>query len=301
MRTREKKFISALRPGGAIVVLLALLAACGAPSSGRSDSGSKASQDTPRSSEARAVFGPSGGSKPGGAAESDSAWTIVVATVPAEGGDLAALRSLSTVRGFGLADARIEKRGKGTAIAYGSYSSPTDPQAQQDLERIQSIESNGQFPFQGAMLVPPPFDPQTGSIPELDLSTVRARFGKNAMYTLQVAVYERSDGQAASASEMAEFRRAAEQAAAQFRADGEDAYYYHGPRRSMVTIGVFGPKDYADQPISGGRTRHIESAALRLLREKHPYNLVNGQALRVKSSAYPDGRVQPSFVVAIPD
>ncbi|CAG0964204.1 hypothetical protein PHYC_00893 [Phycisphaerales bacterium] len=301
MRTREKKIALRAPLAAAAGAVFFLLAACSTPRDQGAPAADSRERATNRSSEARAVFeaptAPSGDSAP-----TDAAWTIILATVPGDGGDMSAMRALDTVRAYeGLAEARVEKRSKGMVIALGRYESPTDPRAREDLERVQSIESGGARPFEGAMLVPPPFDPRTGSIPELDLSTVKARFGRSALYSLQVAVYERSDGKPASESEMGEFRRAAEQAAKQFRADGEEAYYYHGPRRSMVTIGVFGPRDYEDQPSSDGRLRHIESPGLRMLREKHPYNLVNGQAIIVRSSAHPQGRMQPSFVVAIPD
>src|SRR5690606_17423075 len=85
--------------------------------------------------------------------------------------------------------------------------------------------------FATAFLAPPAGDPDPGAIPQYHLSRARIEFGAQSRYTLQIAVYESNNP--------AEARRAAEQAAAQLRADGEPAFYYHGPSRSMVTLGAF--------------------------------------------------------------
>jgi hypothetical protein len=95
--------------------------------------------------------------------------------------------------------------------------------------------------------------------------------------------------------ELAEFRKRAEEAVVSLRREGEEAFYYHGPRGSMVTVGVFGPKDL--DVTKPGR----ESFALREARRKFPFNLVNGAQLLVKTKTQQSQSAQPSFVLQIPD
>ena len=96
--------------------------------------------------------------------------------------------------------------------------------------------------------------------------------------------------------ELAEFRKAAEAAAIELRRGGELAFYYHGPERSTVTVGLFTQKDLNDG--TGG-----ESDDLREARQKHPSALVNGMGLR-QSEIVPGtkkkGELQKSFLVTVP-
>lgn len=223
----------------------------------------------------------------------DDSWTIVLAR-PA-GDDMAGMQALNQARSHAaLSEARLEKRGRSLVVAIGRYSSPADPKAREDLERVRAISHGSGKPYEGAVLAPPALGAVEGSDPEMNLATLKARQGKRAVYTLQVAAYERADGKEATPEDLATIRQAAERAAAAMRKDGEEAFYYHGPRRSMVTVGVFGERE-ADSGT--GRL----SPALRALQARHPNNLVNGAPLIVKNRANPKGIVQPSFVVAVPD
>jgi len=232
------------------------------------------------------------------APEASREWTIVLVAYRGENQAANARRAVEKVRTeAGLEGVRAERRGDATVVAYGSYEDPEDPRAQADLKRIQEMEVGGGTPFSLAVLSPPP-DSAEGSLPQFDLRNVTESFGPDALYTLQVAIYTRNDDERPSRQELEEFRRKAEQAVLQLRAEGEKAFYYHGPFSSTVTIGVFGPDDFEED--GNPFTPPKQSERLKAARERHPYNLVNGQGVRDKG---PDGkeRMQPSGLVAIPD
>lgn len=230
------------------------------------------------------------------------AWTIVIAAHRGQTQDALARQTLERVRSFGqLPEAYLERRGEATVLAFGRYTGPGDPRAQADLERIKSIQIDGQRPFAGAVLAPPE-DIIGGTIPEYDLRNAKTLHGGWALYTLQVGVYSREGGKPPTPQELAEFRKAAEQAAAQLRREGQQAFYYHGPHRSMVTIGLFGKDDYSIDPDDSTVT---ESFALQRLKREFPYNLLNGRGIRQRVKGRPENdpnayEMQPSFLVAVP-
>ncbi|MEI7656661.1 MAG: hypothetical protein WCK33_01195 [Phycisphaerae bacterium] len=223
-------------------------------------------------------------------------WTIViagfdkVAEVPQANAALARVRAQP-----GLAAAFLEERGKAVVVAYGKYPSLDAPAARADLDRIRGLSVEGGTPFAGAMLAPPVFDALPGTIPEYDLRNAKAQAGaEKAAYTLQVGVYCRLDDQEPSSKELAEFRKAAEKAAVEMRRQGEQAFYFHGPRRSMVTVGLFGVEDY------DLRQSRLRSPAIARLMERFPHNLVNGAGVKRKRAGQAEAVMDPSFVVAVP-
>lgn len=245
--------------------------------------------DAPRGTPARPS---SGDRRDAGLAGSE--WSIVIAAVRGDE-DALARQTLTKVQGpGGLRDAYLERRGKATVVAYGRYADPASDEARRDLESIRAKVIEGGTPFAGAILAPPTTTPP-GSIPEFDLSTVRARQAlTKAAYTLQVAAYERGDGKDPSPADTAEIRANAERAAAQLRREGDEAYYFHGPRRSMVTIGLFSAQDFDIQD----KSRH--DPRLAMLRAKYPYNLVNGAGLKTRARGQSTAQLQKSFMVQVP-
>jgi len=253
--------------------------------------------------EADKVLAPITGGPEGDESDKAQYWSIVI--VAFTGDSQAELASLGLVKARtegGLPGAYAEKRDRATVIAYGRYESADDPQARADLEMIRSLKIDGGTPFATALLTPPAPQHLAGSLPDLDLRNAKRIFGKNkAIYTLQVAIYGRADRSPAAKEEIAEYRKAAEEAAVILRRDGELAFYYHAPERSMVTVGVFNEDDY--DPVS---RPGIEGFGLMQAREKHPLNLLNGQGIREKIiGAQGDGpetyRMQPSMLVAVPE
>ena len=159
-------------------------------------------------------------------------------------------------------------------IAYGQYVSKTDPQAIKDLKRIRSIQIDGEKIFERAILIPPTSESLRGSNASYDLRGVKAKFGDRAIYTLQIGIYGRVDYQQSTSAELAEYRKAAEQAVRELRGSGVMAFYYHAPARSMVTIGVFGARDFDASTLPPTQSDELSS-----LREQYPHNLLNGQGI----------------------
>jgi len=225
-------------------------------------------------------------------------WVVVLAAVRGEESSADAALEFAHTRA-GLVDAYITKRGNTTVVALGAFTDYADPGAKTLLENARSAAVDGGQPFAGAFLAPPTVQSTPGSLPELDLRNARVNFGENAQYTLQVCIYGRMDKQTPSASELAEFRKAAEAAAMELRKGGELSFYYHGPERSTVTVGLFTKKDLGDD-----NQKKDESNELLDARARHPHALINGAGVRSVAST-PDGKrrsgdLRPSFLVEVP-
>jgi len=181
-----------------------------------------------------------------------------------------------------------------TIIGYGRFEDPASSAAQLELARVRAIDVDGGRPFATAYLIPPPS--AHGRIPEYDLRNVKASYGRDALYTLQIGAYGRGDLRRADAKDLAEFRRLAEEAVVRLRREGELAFYYHGPNMSNITIGVFGPDDHDPQnPL-------VESMSLRQARQRFPNNHLNGQGIRetINTTTGKTQIMQASRIVAIP-
>jgi hypothetical protein len=86
--------------------------------------------------------------------------------------------------------------------------------------------------------------------------------------------------------QVAEIRKAAEGAVKALREQGDQAFYFHGPERSMVTVGLF--------PTA-------EDAAIRAIQKRFPSHMINGQlTTNAKSEQLNGPKGQPSFVVTVP-
>ncbi len=290
---RRLQLIGALLAGGA-------LGACSAGGG----SASKPTVDQAQRETASRLFKPlpespvSGGAPTDSSASGDS-WHIVLQNFALdEAGIAAAQRALDQVRTIGqLPGAYVEPRGERLVLAFGHFESLEDPRARQELDRVRAISVEGEHPYGRAVLGPPAQQIVKGSIPEYDLRNAKRTFGNDALYTLQVAIYGRLDRSTPGEAELAEYRAAAENAVYELRRQGEQAFYFHSPQRSMVTVGIFGPADH--DPMAPGN----ESPALKLARKNHPYNLHNGtgikESLSTRSGRNAD-RLQPSLLVAVP-
>lgn len=182
-------------------------------------------------------------------------------------------------------------------IVYGRYADPMSPRAREDAQRIRAIEVDGRLPFAGAVLVRESDPKPTSSrLARYDLRNAKNLFGDEAFYTLQIGVYGREDGRAPSREDLQSFRESAEEAVEALRRAGDEAFFYHGNRSSMVTVGVFGPDD-----LDATVVPEIESGRLRAVRAKHPHNLLNGLGVKEKRRGSKEGSMQASRLVVIPD
>jgi hypothetical protein len=191
-------------------------------------------------------------------------------------------------------------------VAVGKFPDPSSPEALAMLEKVRAIAVGGKKPFTGAFLAPPGELTNLGQRPEFNLARAKEQFGDRAVYSLQVAAYGRKDiideqKRSPTEEELKEARRAAEEAAASLRQQGELAFFYHGPRYSMVTIGVWNDGDFAhkEDPQAGTRA-HSENPDLTALRKRFPNNLYNGAGVKVKSKVEGE-QMQASFTVRIPE
>lgn len=227
----------------------------------------------------------------------DSMWSIVIAAFKGEEAREQAERGLEQIHTRGrLPEAFAEMRGATAVIGVGRFSDPSSPEAQAELKRVQAIEVEGVRAYGLAFMSPPLHGSDQGVLPKYNLLRTKEQYGPRAMYTLQVGAYGRKDLARPTEADLAEARRAAEQAAVQLRREGELAFYYHGPSLSMVTIGVFDSEDFDPQ------TPKLMSARVREAMKRYPNNLYNGKGvLRRGPDTGPEGRLQSSALVIIPE
>ncbi|QOJ00420.1 MAG: hypothetical protein HRU70_07935 [Phycisphaeraceae bacterium] len=211
------------------------------------------------------------------------------------GADAARTRALADRAG--LTDAYAERRGEGVAVLWGEFASPGSPESKAALDRARRATVGGEQPFSASMLVPPPKQVE-GELSPWDLRTVRREFEarnegrrlKPSLSTLMIGFYGPTDSREPSAKERADARAAAEDAVKKLRAEGEEAYFFHGPRGSSVTIGLF-ENDRVDPSVAAD------------LRKKYPHKLVNGAGLKVSvrtSATQKVERLEPSQLVEVP-
>ena len=249
--------------------------------------------------EGKELFGKPGSGQAGGAGDASASvargWAVVIAAFRGEDRESAAAKALAQVRSEGgIPEAYAARRREATVIAVGDFASPDDDRAKQELSRIQKLEINGNRPFASAMLAPPLDFKMVGSMPQYNLVKAKQLFGAQALYTLQVAAYGRLDLDRPTEKDLVEARAAAEQAAANLRQEGEQAWYYHGPSMSMVCVGTFDQTDFDPQ------LPNLKSTKLRETQKRHPYNLYNGAGLKVKHKGERTQTMQASSLVEIP-
>lgn len=182
-------------------------------------------------------------------------------------------------------DVWTQDEGNQTLVYSGRYEAPDAPAAQADLQRWQAMV-NGRRVALPAVMVVPIAEATRSLMPQYDLKLVH-RNDPGKIYTLQIGFYDEEFGEG--------FRRAAEEAAAVLRRDGEEAYYYHGPQRSSVTIGTFGPDAVSVHEATG---IPLYAEYVDALQKRYPHNLANGRTLQETR-----GNVvttQSSFLVRIP-
>ncbi len=207
---------------------------------------------------------------------------------------------LVRVQEVGLRDAYVQMRGERLVLALGRYNRPDDPAAVADLERVQSLEWADIRPFAGALLAPPA-NLTIGNFPEFNLANAKHRFGKEAIYSLQIGTYGRADRTRPTEADLRLFRKAAEKGAAQLRREGELAFYYHGANTSSITIGVFGHADYRIEFDVRGRKETIRSGRIIALQARFPHLLLNGKTIRLTALSQGGREVlQRTDLISIP-
>lgn len=172
--------------------------------------------------------------------------------------------------------------GQRTLVYRGRYPDPRIDRALQELGEIRQLTLDDQTRFPHSRLIPIDSNPRFATS-EFDL---RNHMGK---YSLQIGFYD---------EEAKDFEKAAEDAVKALREDGVEAFFHHGTRMSIVTVGLFTQADFAfrDQP-GGGRILAYGPRIIELQKE-FPHNLGNGRTVVVTTRS---GRTNtlPSFIVHV--
>lgn len=179
-----------------------------------------------------------------------------------------------------------DARGAAT-IFYGRFDDPQDVRAQTTLDDIRSISLENRKPFADAQLVALMGHGRIFADP-FDLKQFAG------YYSVQIGFYDQNYP--------GNFRIAAEEAARTLRADGDEAYFYHGPIRSIVTVGLFSREQafiVVDNPMAPGSTIEKWSPPVRELADKYPYNLGNGLTLIQSVGGHSIGE-QKSSLIRVP-
>jgi hypothetical protein len=175
----------------------------------------------------------------GAGALAEAEYTILLAT--ATGGDhieeINILKDL-TARNTGWKNLITTHQEDHSVLYWGAYSRLEE--AKQQLKVAKDFRSaQGRQPFPKAMIVPVP----GGGVgpPEWDLTKAKGE------YTVCVYVFHNDP-------ELGWYdrKRAAVEFCRRLREERYEAYYYHGPSRSSVTIGTFGPE--AVEMVKEGNT-----------------------------------------------
>jgi hypothetical protein len=148
-----------------------------------------------------------------------------------------------------------------THVNRGKFNDPTRPEVQSALRQSRMLKVGNDRPFAAARLV--------AARPALEISSSDMdlkRYRDQGLYSLQVAVFDEELGP--------DYKKYAEQIAADYRKDGDQAFFYHGKYRSMVTIGLF---TYDQAWIKRMNVGDAYSEAVLNLQKKFPHNVFNGR------------------------
>ncbi|MCC5830318.1 MAG: hypothetical protein JJU36_12805 [Phycisphaeraceae bacterium] len=212
-----------------------------------------------------------------------SGWTILVAEFTGRDARRQAERLAGRIRSqTSVTGLWVHHDGDRARLYRGRYPDPRVDAAVEDLRelRVAELEDGQRFRESRLVMVMPG---RRGPTSEYDL---RQHAG---MYSLQIGFYDEAAG---------DFEKAAEQMVEVLRADGVEAYFYHGPVMSSVTVGLFTDADLVAREHAGGGKIMVYGPAVRQLQEQFPHNLGNGRTIVVN---LPGGRqeVRPSFLVQV--
>ncbi|MEM1355217.1 MAG: hypothetical protein AAGC44_03825 [Planctomycetota bacterium] len=179
----------------------------------------------------------------------------------------------------GLAGLWTSDQSSQSIVYLGRFRDPRTTQAQNALQQARGTQLGGLKPFSRAQIVPLSGG-EAATLPENDLRN------HTGQYALQIGYYDLGFG--------ADFRKAAEDRVDQLRDQGHSAYYYHGPNRSLITLGPF---TYEQAFIRSGQV-DVYTAQVLDLQRAFPYNLRNGQE-PLEAFTLEEQGIQPSFVVLV--
>ncbi len=208
-------------------------------------------------------------------------WSILLATLDGEGrrkrAEMLRSRLANQMR---IPDVWITDTDEKALVFRGRYVDPAADVARDAVRQSRMLKLDGRRPFQEAQIVSTAAT-ATGVAGPYDLRQFPG------MFTLQIEVYDDQIGDT--------YQSVAEDRVRTLRRDGDEAYCYHGPFRSQVTVGLFS-RDEAFVPH--GATEAY-APAVKKLQKKHPHNLYNGRTMIEKSRGRKLGE-QTSSLVRVP-
>lgn len=164
----------------------------------------------------------------------------------------------------GLSNLWYSTVGRTTAVYMGRFKDDDSREAKAALKLAATAEVDGEKMFADAKIV----KLGGGRDQVLDPRDIRSLKGRG-LFALQIGYYDGGYGP--------DFRRAAETAVDVLRDQEQEAYYYHGPNRSMVLLNSWTYNEAFTRQGSVDRY----SNAVRLTQEQHPYNVPNGRAFKL--------------------
>lgn len=202
-------------------------------------------------------------------------WTLRVARFEGDIRHADAYALIETLReDLGLAEVWVQDDGQAATVYHGRWRKREDPRAAAAMERLQALAkaSPEDEPLKQAMkgLALLPVADLAGGGPG-DPLDARQYAGK---FTLQVAAFD--DGYPGDR------RAAAEQYARELREQDHEAYFYHGPTVSSVTLGIFDTQDWEQRKDPRGFLVDVPGPRMLRLQEEFPYNRINGVDVAAK-------------------
>lgn len=215
------------------------------------------------------------------AARIESSHAILLATFEGKTQQAEATRLMHRLqRELAVPDLWLRQTSDKTHLYRGVYMSDIGPGPEGDLRQTRLLQLDGTRPFEHVQVLK-----LTTAAPASTDEMNLKRYAGQGFYSLQVAVYDDDFG--------AGFREAAERAAKTLRDDGDAAFFYHGPHRSMVTVGLFTYDEAWVDRIGGAATY---SAQVRDLQARYQFNLHNGRTVIEKSAGQRLGEQTSSLV-----
>lgn len=168
---------------------------------------------------------------------------------------------------------------------------------------------DGAMPFVMSILVPYPRREPVGD-ERYDLSRI-----EEGTYTVVVEVYydETDSEETYLAAEGRTSKRrvtdrylAAARRCEELREEGQEAYYYHGPGNSLVTVGIFPDSSIQIEMVDGKEEKRIVDPRMNAVLRAHPHLYINGIKREFATAA--EGRdgapvqflYRPTYPVLIP-
>lgn len=209
----------------------------------------------------------------------DKRWTVLITSVEGPNHRNEAAELVMRLRREARATDLWVREGEQQTFVYkGAYREPTGRVAVNARRQVRMIKLGGKRPFARAQIVPVASGDTVATNP-FDLRQFPG------YYSLQIEVYD--DGVEAQ-------RDVAEARAHALRDEGNSAFFYHGPHRSMVTVGLF----TRDEAFVLQGTTDVYAPSVRDLQSRHPRNLHNGATVVEKENGQAV-REQPSFLVYV--